>query len=366
MQESDSTSPPVAPSGGEIEIHRGASLSNATASGWQGESPRSRGFFGFLTLFLLCLAVAVAVQLLATTVEGFLIIAPTLAMVAGGLALVFLAGAAGLRWSRRVSEIKSAQPLCTWREFVDRGERDAIPRLIRRVLTKEEAERLSQDRDAFYRYLLEDLPSQVVHRRHELLAECYENEWWRFRLGVSRYQEEIEALIHHGPQCPALGVTGWLGRLERLPKTVDKYTHDEALFLRMMRAYFFQIVRQYNRKQSVYDDLEEGTAPHPADADEESTASVAVEIDDLLDAECYAYFEYGRGEYAMFMRVYFAEHPDVEPNEVNFRRVLRENLAAFQRKKTVLARIDAKYGDKPGVAELNAARARRRAKAAGR
>lgn len=366
MQDSEVPSPTVEtdPPSREIEIHGPTSLSTATAPGWQGESPRSRGFFGFLTLFVLCLAVAVAVQLLAKTVEGFLVIAPMLAMVAGGVALVSLAAAAGLSWSRRVSEIKSAQPLCTWREFVDGGERDAIPRLIRRVLTKEEAARLSDDRDAFYRYLHEDLPSQVVHRRHELLAECYENEWWRFRLGVSRYQEEVEALIHHGPQCPAEGFTGWFGRTERFPKTVDKYTHDESLFLRLMRTYFFQIVRQYNRKRSVYEGLEEGAAPSVPE--DETSPPAAVEIDDLLDAECYAYFEYGRGEYAMFMRVYFAEHPDVEPNEVNFRRVLRENLSTFQRKKAVLARIDAKYGGKGGVAELNAARARRKAKAAGR
>ena len=363
MQDSEPTSPPSV-STTEIDVHDDRRLTDLASPGWQGESPRSRTFFGLVTVFLLCLAVAAAVRLLATTVEGFLIIAPTLAMVLGGLTLVALTAAAAIQWSRRLAEIKSAQPLCTWREFVDGGERDAVPRLLRWILTKEEILRLSEDRDAFYRYLLQDFPSQLVHRRHELLAECYENEWWRFRLGVSRYQEEIEALIHHGPQCPARGVAGWLGRMERLPKSVETYTHDEGLFLRVMRAYFFQVVRQYNRRRSVYEDLEEGAAPNAPD--DESAPPPAVEIDDLLDAECYAYFEYGRGEYAMFMRVYFAEHPDVEPNEVNFRRVLRENLAAFQRKKSVLARIDAKYGGRGRVAELNEARARRKARAAGR
>lgn len=312
---------------------------------WEGGEPARGGrFFALLSLLLLCVAVAVVLQLVATTVQGFIAIAPSIALALLAAVAGVVATGYALRFHRRTRDIAQAQPLITWREFVQDAA-NPFGQLIKEMLTLDEIATLRDDRDRFQRFLDQDLALKLIGNERRRLLELFEKEWWRFKLGLSRYQQETEALIRHGASVRAAGAAALFGKTETLPQAPEDYREDEALFLRLMDGYFFQIVRQSNRKRAVLRDLEDGCSDEKGKGGAApASPAEASNIDDLLDAECYAYFEYGKGSFAMFMRVYFSEHPEVEENELNFRRVLRENLPSFQRRKTILDRVDARYG----------------------
>ncbi|RME51288.1 MAG: hypothetical protein D6795_08530, partial [Deltaproteobacteria bacterium] len=179
-----------------------------------------------------------------------------------------------------------------------------------------------------------------IGKNRRVLRRFFEKEWYRFKMGVSPYQEQIETGIEAEWLRRA---TSRFPRLLRgtLPRGIDDYKLDEAAFVSFMMRNFFRILRQYNRQNETFRDLERERQRTTEESYREKWQRSRLEEE--IEAECYAYFEYGQGAFYRIMKEYFAEHPEIPETPANFRKILFEHFPAFERKRRIMEAVDAKY-----------------------
>ena len=331
---------------------------------WEQER-RSQSIFALISLLLICSALAVFFHFLSKTIHGFLNLAPyILGGVGSGLFLWLM-----LNWAKRffllIRDISEAQPLLTWEAFSN-DPQNLFGRMIRKALNSHDIAYYEDKPDSFNSYVRREFSMIAIGKGKKILRESFGKEWYRFKLGISQYQEEIEAAIRAGLPLSTNIWSKLFGILQEKCHQVEVFKNDERLFFELMDAYFFQMVRQYNQKHSVQQEFDamfyDESSPCGADQPQ-AKVMLSSEIEDLIEAECYAFFRYNQGEYAFLMHNYFEDHPEMEINEQNFRKVLRENFLLFQRKKRLLEEMDTRYARQLKDRVLPGLMARQRKKA---
>lgn len=300
---------------------------------WEFYNPQLKLRYKILSLLIICATIVISFKILSQPLDKFLEILPFI-IIGGCSFIIFLVGAYHIKkFYSKMHDIIDANPLITWEEFKN-GREEIFSPIIKSSISKYELERYLENKESFSYYIEKEFPYiLLMGKGKNQLRQYYQKEWYLFKYGISKYQEQIEGAIRSGLRPKKfIEFIFWWKNFK--PYSIIDYKEDESLFVNLLEDHFFVILRRYKRQTELFQSF--------LSDDKKSYNSG---IDDIVDKECYAYFKYGKGDYSYIIKNYFDEHPELELNEKNFKKVFKENFQEFYRKFQLLKSVDERYGN---------------------